>query len=433
MADSQKPCILLLGTCDTKLNEFRFMQQQLGKDQDVTAVLVDVGRTPSHDPAIDISSSEVLSYLPPRERQAIESLSRGDIISLMTKACTILVRKLYDLKSIHGIISLGGSGGTSLAAGVMRDALPFGFPKLIVSTVASGDTSSFIGEADIMMVPSIVDIAGLNSLLKVVLENAAAAMVAMAKTNYERMNKPEETSTSEKKARIAITMFGVTTPGVTAAMEYLTACGHEVFVFHATGTGGGAMERLIADGRIDAVLDLTTTELADELVGGVMSAGPGRLTAAARKGLPQIVSVGALDMVNFGARSSVPERFSGRLLVEHNPSITLMRTTPLECEKLGEIISRRLRENSQGSGIVEVWIPLKGISMMAEEGGKFYDQEADKALFGALSKGLKGTGIELEERDLTINNPEFAIGMAKRLLAMMDAETRYGYKADNDS
>jgi uncharacterized protein (UPF0261 family) len=300
----------------------------------------------------------------------------------------------------------------------MKAALPLGFPKLIVSTVASGDTSSFIGESDIMMVPSIVDIAGLNSVLRIVLENAASAMVAMTKTNFERSIKQQASTNSSGNFRIAVTMFGVTTPGVNAAMEYVTALGHEVFVFHATGTGGRVMERLIREGRIDGVLDLTTTELADELVGGVMSAGPNRLTAAGNKGLPQVVSVGALDMVNFGARSSVPEKFEGRLLVEHNPSITLMRTTPAECEELGTILSQRLKENCSDKAKVEVWIPLKGVSMMAVEGGKFYDSDADEALLRALEKGLKGTGIRLQEKALTINDSEFAIGMAKRLIEM---------------
>ena len=413
------PCILLLGTCDTKLNEFVFMKQQLvAKGGNIKVLLVDVGRTPSTDPAIDISSSEVLSNLPEIERPSIESFSRGEVITLMIKACTILVRNLYYSKSIHGIVSLGGSGGTSLAASVMRAALPFGLPKLIVSTVASGDTRSFIGESDIMMIPSIVDIAGLNSLLRIVLENAAAAIVAMTKTYFERTIKQHQGSTSSQKLRIAITMFGVTTPGVMAATEHLTSLDHEVFVFHATGTGGRAMERLILEGRIDGVLDLTTTELADELVGGVMSAGPDRLTAAAKKGIPQIVSVGALDMVNFGARSSVPEKFSGRNLVEHNPSITLMRTTEEECEKLGGVLSKRLK-SCMDSRKVEMWVPLRGVSMIDEKGAKFYDEEADKALFDALAKGLSGSGIKLQEKDMTINDPEFATDMAKRLLEMM--------------
>ena len=416
---AQKPCILLLGTCDTKLNEFIFMKRQLEEAGDVEVLLADVGRNPSTHRTVDIRSSEVLCHLRESERRDIKTLSRGELITLMITAGTNLVQKLYESESIHGIVSLGGSGGTSLAGNVMRAALPFGFPKLIVSTVASGDTSSFIGESDITMVPSIVDIAGLNSLLRRVFENAAAAMLAMTRTSFERRIRERESPILEKKLRIAITMFGVTTLGVNAAMEYLSAEGHEVFVFHATGTGGRAMERLIAEGHIDGVLDLTTTELADELVGGVMSAGPDRLTAAGKKGLPQVVSVGALDMVNFGARSSVPEKFGARLLVEHNPSITLMRTTPEECEILGEVLSQRLKENCKNGETAEVWIPRRGISIMAEEGGKFYDENADNALFRALEKGLHGTGIKLQEKDLTINDPKFATGMAKRLLEKM--------------
>lgn len=421
LSSSQKPCIMLLGTCDTKLNELLFMKREMEKLGDFNVQLVDVGRTPSTDPGVNVPSSKVLLHLPESQSPSLESLSRGEVISIMTKAAALYVQEWFGRKLIHGIVALGGSGGTSIAASARKAALPFGFPKLIVSTVASGDTSSFIGESDIMMLPSIVDIAGLNSLLRVVLENAANAIVAMAKTSFERMNRPEQSLESEKKLRIAITMFGVTTPGVNAAMEYLTALGHEVFVFHATGTGGRAMERLIAEGQIDGVLDVTTTELADELVGGVMSASPNRLTAAGKKGIPQVVSLGALDMVNFGARSSVPEKFNGRLLVKHNPSITLMRTTPAECDKLGEVLSQRLCNSVKFGKDVEVWVPLRGISMMAEQGGKFYDQDADKALFGAVAKGLQRTepGIKVQERDLTINDPEFATGMAKRLLEML--------------
>ena len=357
----------------------------------------------------------------------------------MIRAATILVQKLHAAGEVHGIVSLGGSGGTSLAGNVMRAALPFGMPKLIVSTVASGDTSSFIGESDIVMVPSIVDIAGLNSLLRTVLENAAAAVVAMTRTYYHQLHSspsPQEGSPSisgkerdkeKKKWRIAITMFGVTTPSVLTILSHLTTPPHthEIFVFHATGTGGRAMERLINESRIDGVLDLTTTELADELVGGVMSAGPERLTAAAKMGVPQVVSLGALDMVNFGARESVPDRWAGRRLVVHNPSVTLMRTRVEECRTLGETLAGRLRENvkdgeDEGGGkMAEVWIPLRGISMIAEKGGPFHDEEADEALFGAVREGLKGSGIKVVERDMTINDPEFAIGMAERLLEML--------------
>ncbi len=343
----------------------------------------------------------------------------------MIEACTILVRQLHTSKSIDGIIALGGTGGTSLAANVMRSALPIGFPKLIVSTVASGDTSSYIGESDITLMPSIVDIAGLNSVLRMILENAAAAIVAMTKLSFERSSNSGPGggvgchSDKQGGKRIAITMFGVTTPAVTTAMKYLSSFGHEVFTFHATGTGGRAMERLISEGSIDGVLDLTTTELADELIGGVMSAGSSRLTGARRAGLPQIVSVGALDMVNFGSRASVPEKFQNRKLLEHNPSITLMRTTKEECSKLGQVISERLKDSCRNTKEVEVWIPTQGVSMIAGDGGPFYDKEADEALFEALRKGLTGSEIKLEEKDMMINDPDFATGMARRLLQLM--------------
>jgi uncharacterized protein (UPF0261 family) len=231
----ESSCILLLGTCDTKLQELLYTRDQITKtDSNIKVLLVDVGRTPSANPSVDIPSSKVLSHLETNGQTTdISSLGRGEVISKMIEACTVLVKDLYTSKSIHGIVALGGTGGTSLAANVMRAALPIGFPKLIVSTVASGDTSSYVGESDITLMPSIVDIAGLNSVLRTILENAAAAIAAMTKLSYERSINPhpESGSGEKKKLRIAITMFGVTTPAVTTAMEYLSSLGHEVFTF----------------------------------------------------------------------------------------------------------------------------------------------------------------------------------------------------------
>jgi uncharacterized protein (UPF0261 family) len=299
----------------------------------------------------------------------------------------------------------------------MRSALPLTFPKLIVSTVASGDTSFYVEETDITLMYSVVDIAGLNDVLRGVLANAAGAIAGMAKAYAGGLGKGDSV---ERRKSVGVTMFGVTTPAVEVARKRLEGYGFEVYVFHATGAGGRSMERLVREGRLDGVLDLTTTELADELVGGVFSAGEDRLTAAAKKGLPQIVSVGALDMVNFGPRKEVPERFQGRNLFEHNPSVTLMRTTIEECEELGRRIAERLRENCTDVGVTEVWLPARGVSIIAVEGQAFFDKDADAALFTAIKDGLKGTGVEVVEEDTDINDSKLAEKMATRLAELIE-------------
>jgi uncharacterized protein (UPF0261 family) len=284
-------------------------------------------------------------------------------------------------------------------------ALPVGIPKLIVSTLASGDTRPYVGAVDIAMMYSVVDIAGINRISERILTNAAAAIAGMARANEDFR------ASAEAKPLIGATMFGVTTPCVTAARERLESRGYEVLVFHATGTGGRSMEALVAAGFIAGVLDITTTELADELVGGVLSAGPDRLEIAGKLGVPQVVSLGALDMVNFGPMETVPEKFRGRNLYKHNPTVTLMRTTPEETAELGHIIARKL---SAAKGPVAVFIPLRGISMIATESGPFHDPEADRALIDNLKAGLRKE-VEVHELDMDINDPRFAQAMADRL------------------
>ncbi|MGO4834176.1 Tm-1-like ATP-binding domain-containing protein, partial [Rhizobiaceae sp. 2RAB30] len=310
---------------------------------------------------------------------------------------------------IGGIISAGGSGGTTLATAGMR-ALPVGIPKIMVSTVAAGDVAKYVGPADIMMFHSVADVQGLNSITEQVLGNAAHAMAGMV----AQLPDAEAWEAKRKLARpaLGITMFGVTTPCVQKARDLLEARGYEVLVFHATGTGGQSMEALIDADMLTAVLDATTTELADELVGGVFSAGPDRLTAAGRRGLPQIVSLGALDMVNFGPRDTVPTKFEGRNLYKHNPSITLMRTTPQECAALGKRLAERL---SQGTGPRKLFVPLKGISMIAKQGQVFHDPEADAALIKAIKAHLSDK-VELVEYDTDINDPAFAEALVNGLL-----------------
>lgn len=303
----ERPFVVLLGTCDTKLSELLFVHSHI-IESGVDVRLVDVGRTPiSHDD-IFYRQSDLLAKLP--SKPSLASMDRSSVVKTMIEAGSRFAKGMYlTLPLFSGILYIGGSGGTSLGASVMRSALPVGFPKLIVSTIASGNVANIVGETDITIMYSVVDIAGENSILNPVLENAAGMIGGAATVYYQRKPQNNKNSEKESKRRIAITMFGVTTPAVSAARAELERQGYEVIVFHATGTGGRAMENLIAEGCFDGVLDLTTSELADELVGGIMNGGPGRLTAAAEMGIPQVVSLGALDIVNFGPRDTVPSKF----------------------------------------------------------------------------------------------------------------------------
>ncbi|KAI0668867.1 hypothetical protein C8Q78DRAFT_1043396 [Trametes maxima] len=349
-----------------------------------------------------------------------------------------ILSSLAAAHEIHGLIALGGSGGSALAGAVMR-ALPLGFPKLLVSTMAAGDVSPYVGETDVTMLYSVVDIAGLNDILCPILDNAAGAIAGMARAYNARVvtdTTPRGASRGEgfdhgrasrREKRVAITMFGVTTPAVTRARELLAQYACTPYVFHATGAGGRAMERLAADGFFDGVLDMTTTELADELVGGILSAGPHRLEAAAKTGVPQVVSLGALDMVNFGPRATVPERFvtQGRRLYEHNPSITLMRTTREECALLGRTIAERLSATGARLKKTEVWIPRRGVSALDADGEPFWDPEADEALASGVKDVLGTVGetrIRVVEREENINDPVFVEGMVWSLVRMMNLE-----------
>jgi uncharacterized protein (UPF0261 family) len=303
---------------------------------------------------------------------------------------------------------VGGSGGTSLAAAAMQ-RLPVGVPKLIVSTMASGDVRPYVGETDIAMLYSIVDVAGINRVSERILANAAAAIAGMARVEFG--GDDDGGHGAARRPLVAATMFGVTTPCVTAARAELEARGYEVLVFHATGSGGRAMEGLARGGFLAGILDVTTTELADELVGGVLSAGPERLEAAGALGLPQVVSLGALDMVNFGPRDTIPAAFAGRRFYEHNATVTLMRTTVDECRELGRIIARKL---NAARGPVSVFIPTEGISMIDVAGGPFHDPAADAALVEALRRDLRHD-IEVVEMAVDINDPSFGPAMAERL------------------
>ena len=413
--------VLLLGTCDTKLSELLYVRSHI-LQHDVMVKFMDVGRKQISHPDLDYTHAEVLSHL--SVQPEIDSMARGQVIETMISAATILVSEIYSRQEIHGVVCIGGSGGTSLGTSVMRSALPVGFPKLMVSTMASGNVSNFIGETDITMMHSVVDIAGRNSILNPILENAAGMIAGAAKAYHYRLEKEkhEGSANAKKRKGVAITMFGVTTPAVDAARVHLEKNGFEVFVFHATGVGGRAMEKLISQHRIDGVLDLTTSELADELVGGVLSAGPDRLTAAARAEIPQVVSLGALDMVNFGPRPSVPPQFNERLLHEHNPDVTVMRTSVDESRKLGEEVAQKLRANARKPEMVRVFIPIGGLSMISTKDGPFYDEDADKCLFTTLIQGLDKSGIDVVQDRRAINDDGFSTDMANSLIQLMQNE-----------
>ena len=413
-----KSCVLMLGTCDTKLSELLYVRSHL-LHHDVDVKLSDVGWRPTSHPDISYTHAEVLSHLSYQPR--LDGMDRGQVIKTMISAASVLVTKLHLDQIIDGIICIGGSCGTSLGASVMRSALPIGFPKLIVSTVASGNVGSYVGETDVTMMYSVVDIAGQNSVLNPILENAAGMIAGAAKEFLKRLRADAGTSPTERKKMksVAITMFGVTTPAADAARLHLEENGYEVLVFHATGVGGRAMEKLITQRRIDGVLDLTTTELADELIGGIMGAGPERLTAAARTGTPQVVSLGALDIVNFGPRGSVPAQFGQRRLHEHNPDVTVMRTSVDENRALGKQLAEKLKTHTNARDGVRVFIPKGGISMLSTKGGPFCDQAADKALFSAITEGLDGSDITIVEDPRAINDGGFATDMAKSLIRMM--------------
>jgi uncharacterized protein (UPF0261 family) len=388
--------VVLLGTLDTKGREYAFLRDRL-REHGVDVLVVDAGVGEPVGIEPDVARTELAA----NAAELWESGDRGAAVTAMGEGAARVVKRLHEEARLDGILALGGSGGSSIAAAAMRE-LPIGVPKLIVSTLGSGDTRPYVGAKDVSMTYSVVDIAGVNSISARIMANAAGAIAGMVRATVPRV---------ETKPLIGATMFGVTTPCVTRARERLEELGYEVLVFHATGTGGQSMEALVRGGFLAGVLDVTTTELADELVGGVLSAGPDRLEAAGAVGLPQVVSLGALDMVNFGPRDTVPPQFEGRNLYVHNPTITLMRTTPDECAELGRQIGRKL---SAAKGSTVLFVPLQGVSMIAVEGQPFHDAAADAALLAGLHETL-GPSVELHELDTEINDPAFAVAMADRL------------------
>lgn len=399
--------VIVVGTFDTKGHEFKFIKDLIEK-HGLTTTSVNCGiiEEPLFKP--DISSENVAIAGGSNLTALKEKHDRGLGIDVMMSGAAIIVKKLYDEGKVDGVISLGGSAGTTIGTYVMR-SLPVGVPKIMVSTVASGDTRPYVGEKDITMMYSVVDISGINSISNRILANAANGIAGMASFDVPVL--------TEQKPLLAATMFGVTTPCVTAAREYLENQGYEVLVFHATGAGGMAMESLIEAGFIKGVLDVTTTEWCDQVAGGVFAAGSARLEAAAKAGIPEVVSVGALDMVNFGAMDTVPEKYKGRNLYKHNASVTLMRTNIEECSEIGKIIAEKL---NMATGPVALFIPLKGVSAIDVEGAPFYGPLEDAELFEQLRENIDDK-VELIEMDTDINNEAFAVAMAKKLISMVEA------------
>jgi len=397
--------VLLLATLDTKGREAAFLRERL-RDAKVDVALVDVGSLGKPQVEPDVPRQEIFELAGSSAKAVAKKGDRGEAVTLAAKGATALALAWHAQGRLSGVIAIGGSAGTTIGTAAMR-ALPLGVPKLMVSTLASGQVAHFVGSKDILMMNSVVDILGLNRISRVVLARAAQAMAGMASGELPPRGEGE-------RALVAASMFGVTTPCVERAREVLEEAGCEVLVFHATGSGGRTLESLAGDGLLAGVLDVTTTELADELVGGVLSAGPERLTAAGRSGTPQVVSVGALDMVNFHGRESVPERFGDRKFHRHNENVTLMRTTVRENAALGREIGRKVREARGPSVIV---LPLKGVSALDREGQAFEDPAAREALFAGIRESCGG--VPVIEIDAHVNDARFAEGAAQALVELM--------------
>ncbi len=400
--------VFLLATLDTKGQEAGFLRDLL-VGYGLSVQLVDAGCLGEPLIEADVSREELFAAAGYSCAELKDKADRGAAVKAAAEGAAALIRVRHAAGDIAGVLGLGGSAGTTIATAAMR-ALPIGVPKLMVSTLASGAVRTWVGDKDIFMLNSIVDISGVNRISRAIFDQAARAMAGLVSLK----SSPQQTAEDADRPLIAASMFGVTTPCVEHARKVLEAAGYEVLVFHATGNGGQALEALAADGVLAGVLDLTTTELADALVGGILSAGPDRLTAAGKCGIPQVISVGATDMVNFGPKDSIPENFAGRKFYEHNPTVTLMRTTPEECTKLGEEIAQKA---AAATGPTAIVLPLEGVSAIDKAGEPFDDPVARASLFQAIRKHPGQT--ELVELPHHINDPAFAEFAARKLLELM--------------
>ena len=396
--------VAIIAALDTKGEEARLIRDYLAA-QGLTPLVVDVGVLGQPTIPSDVSRAEVANAGGTPLDDLVRSQDKAQAMDVMTRGAAVVAQRLYANQRLDGIVGIGGSAGTAIATSAMR-ALPVGVPKLCVSTVAAGDTRPYVGTKDVTLMYSVVDVAGLNRLSARILTNAAAAIAGMVSA---------EPPALAERPLLAASMFGNTTPCVDRARQALEEAGYEVLVFHATGTGGQTMESLVADGFIAGVLDVTTTEWADEVCGGVFSAGPTRLDAAAQAGIPQVIAPGCLDMVNFWAPETVPDKYRDRKLYRWNPNVTLMRTTPEENAELGRILAEKANASR---GPVAVLLPLKGVSQLDSPGGAFWWPEADQALFAAIKQHLR-PDIPLLELDHNINDPEFADQAVRVLLELL--------------
>lgn len=411
------PIVALVGTLDTKGVEYGWLRDRLHA-AGVETVLIDAGTHTEPRVRPDIARDEVARAAGADVEELRARGDRGAAVTVMARGAARIVRRLHAAGGLHGLLALGGSGGTSIATRAMRE-LPLGVPKLMVSSMAAGDVAPYVGASDIAMLHSIVDIAGVNRISAPILANAADAMAGMARGYASAADGERSVDlTSDERPLVAASMAGVTTPGVDAARERLTQLGYEVLVFHAVGSGGRSLEALADQGLLAGVLDLTLCEIADELLDGKLSAGPDRLSAAGRRGIPQVVAPGALDMVKFGPLDSLPDAVRDRRVLVHNPSVTVIRTSPDECALLGRHVAAKLRD---AKGPAAVLLPTEGLSTLGAPGGPYHEPEADEALFAAVREHLAGSDVEVSTFATDLNDPEFGRAAADRLHALIRA------------
>ena len=396
--------IVLIGALDSKGDEFAFVKAAIeSRDHQVLMINTGIIGEPAFTP--DISAAQVAEAGGVSLQTLREQADRGNAIDIMTKGAAAVAKTLFSQDKFDGILGMGGSAGTIIATAAMRE-LPVGFPKVVVSTLAAGDTSAYVGTKDIVLIPSVVDVAGVNRISAQIYANAVGTIVGMVETAAPEI---------EERPLIAASMFGNTTELVDQCRAFLSEQGYETLVFHATGTGGRTMEGLINDGYFDGVLDLTTTEWADELVGGVLSAGPERMDGAANQAVPQVIAPGCLDMANFWAPETIPDKYGDRLFYKWNPNVTLMRTTPEENAELGRILAEKA---NRSTGPVAFYLPLTGVSILDSPGGEFWWPEANEALFAAIKENLR-EDIPVFELDSNINDEAFARAVTEQLLAFL--------------
>lgn len=398
--------VYVLATLDTKGTEAEFVCQLL-RQANLETLLVDTGCMDAPQVQPDVSREQIYQAAGTTLETTQQKADRGFAVTKAAEGAANFIQEQAKQGSVCGVLGLGGSAGTTIGTAAMR-ALPLGVPKVMLSTLASGQVRPYVGDRDLLMINSVVDIAGVNRISRIVLSEAAYAMIGLVR------GRDTQTVAADDKPVIAATMFGVTTRCVEQARLIFEQAGYEVLVFHATGTGGQAMESLIADGLISGVFDLTTTELADELVGGVLSAGPNRLTAAGKLGIPQVISVGALDMVNFGAPDTIPAQFQNRQFYQHNPTVTLMRTTAEENAELGKILAEKA---SASMGPTKIMLPRHGVSAIDCAGLPFDDPQARATLFEAIKQNVEA--VDVQEIDAHINDALFAETAAKQLLELI--------------